>query len=649
METLKNEQLTNIKESRITVEEIEKKRQQILKSLEKVRCLSDDWKSTSGKTSGKTKAEVIEILEQSLLIELNNYPTDGTVPQGIKNENGAITINSPEKIGKRMSPDIEAQNRFDEAAHYLTIGDTHIPVCNPPKNTSKWQAISGKVFVSGGKKFSDVKFVKDQSGLTQTAKPGESLSFSEKHRGERLETVDTVLEGRGEIRAFNEVLELFGKLESEYENLNPDEKDYDQKAKELAEKIAGFIDAEKLKSVINFEQNGIENKRDFTERVADMICTVQFLRSLDENMNEFIPLADPSFKLTPYFEKKFAWFASLINRQLGLGNNAYLEELINNKKAPDWEKLSAKGMSVIVGPRGTGKNKLVDFYCASTNRPLFRYTCSPTKEESDLTYDVKISDGEAVRIPSRVLTAATTPNAVLEIDEINVLRPNIAKFFNSLFDGDRTIFMDDQVIKAAPGTVFVGLMNPSEYAGVEDLPETIDDRSNIIKMDYPPFREIDSTTNQERFTYDEALILKENITPLKGMSDEQFIKAWDYVINGKGAQISLDSEIIKILKDVKNIVAIADRTRQTVAAYKTRTGDTRMERDISLRGTIEAARLYSEKHLWNADLSKMPEWQAGWNAAKYAVAATYFPHTETYKRGRTDKEAMSLILAEEIK
>jgi len=181
------------------------------------------------------------------------------------------------------------------------------------------------------------------------------------------------------------------------------------------------------------------------------------------------------------------------------------------------------------------------------------------------------------------------------------------------------------------------------------LPETIDDRSNIMTMGYPPFRETDSTTNREKFTHDEALILKENISPLKDLNDEQFRKAWDYVINGVGAQISLDTTVVKIIKDLKNLVAIADRTRQVAEAYKSRTGETRMERDISLRGSIEAARFYSENHLWEADLAKMPGWKAGWNGAQYAIAMTYMPHTDTYRRGKTDRDAMMLILAEGIR
>ena len=47
------------------------------------------------------------------------------------------------------------------------------------RNASLWQAVPGKVRVSGGKKFADVRFVKDDGGVTKYARPGELLDFGE--------------------------------------------------------------------------------------------------------------------------------------------------------------------------------------------------------------------------------------------------------------------------------------------------------------------------------------------------------------------------------------------------------------------------------------------------------------------------------------
>lgn len=640
-------------ERRLTVEEIEQIREKAIQRLEKARLLPESWTDRDGNPRNEMIATMEQLLEeieeyepgQESIIEQSQVATSAVE----QNVTDAQTVESQ----PATTPAIAEKPRpkyNNQPGQYISVGNTHIPVCHPPQDTPEWQAVPGKVFVSGGKKFSEVRFIKDTHGLSQTAKPGEPLSFSESHRDQRLESVDTVLEGRYELKAFNELLRQLGELTRQYDELNPDDPPYDAEASRIASEIGKFTDSQGVKELLQLkEEHGVEDVDDFAGRAAEIIHVQQFLRSLDENSNEFIPPRDPSFKLTPFIKERFAWFASLVNRQLGLGNNAQLENLVKNQQVPEWEKLSAKGMSVIVGPRGTGKNKLVDYYCAETNRALFRYACSPDKEERDLTYDVELSDGEVVRIPTRILTAVTTPNAILELDELNLLRPNVAKFFNSLFDGDRTVFLNDQVIQAAPGVVFVGLMNPAEYDGVEDLPETIDDRSNIMTMGYPPLRKIDPATNREMITGDEGLILKEHINPLKELSDADFQKIWDYVVNSVGAQISLDERTVKTIKDLKNIVSIADRTRQVVESYKTRAGDTRMERDISLRGTIEAARFYSENHLWETDLSKMPGWRAGWNAAQYAVAMTYLPHTDTYRRGKTDKDAMMLILAEGIR
>ncbi|MDD4469130.1 MAG: hypothetical protein PHR29_04225, partial [Acholeplasmataceae bacterium] len=315
---------------RLTAEQISQKRGKVLQSLEKARLLPSEWKSTAG----KSRDEMITALEGSLE-ELDALETS------IQNEPEPVVEVKPvaqtEKQGlhvvRRREATVatktdEPERQFAQAGQYITIGKVHIPVCQTPEESAEWNAVPGKVFVSGGKKFSEVKFVKDAHGLTHVAKPGELMNFSEKHRGERLESVDAVLEGRGELKAFNEVLTNLGELARQYGELNPDDADYDEKAKQLGAQIEAFTDPEKLKETLKLNGSGIEDVDDFAERASDIIRTQQFLRSIDESLNEFIPPRDTHFKLTPYFEQKFAWFATLVNRQLGLGNNAYLEDLV---------------------------------------------------------------------------------------------------------------------------------------------------------------------------------------------------------------------------------------------------------------------------------------------------------------------------------
>ncbi|MBP9819767.1 AAA family ATPase [Candidatus Woesebacteria bacterium] len=570
---------------------------------------------------------------------------------------------------------------------YVTVAGAHIPICEPPKRTAKWEAVPGKLKFDPASrtKWAEVVFEKFELGRTTTLKPGDRVPFS-KEQGRRLEVIDNILVSRDEVIAYNEATRLTGKLIDWYESLNPDDLSYEQTATHLAtvldeirqgglqEAVTWLLDSlRSISQAANRDrlttdiawldsqtvQNEIEDlaafqemlvkldeAQDFAERYGQLLSQVELLDQLDEAGLNGVPKLDPRYKMPPYFEKQLGEFATLVNRQLGLGNNKLLEEMMANKQAPEWEKLQAKGMTVVVGPRGTGKNKMVEHYAAITNRPLFRYPCSPDKEERDFMHDIMLQDGDIIKVPSRILIAVTTPNAIIELDEVNLLEPAVAKFFNSLLDGDRAIFGNNEVIKAAPGVVNVGLMNDADYAGVEDLAETIDDRSNAMRMDYPPAKET-IASGSERFTHDEALIMKDHISILSHLDDMNFVKAWDLVVNAKSSGISLDTDQIKAISDLSNIIKIADVTRQTVRAFKTRTNDSRMEREISLRGVEDAVKFYSENHLWELTqqaIAALPRSKPHYGAAQYAVARTYMPHTETYANGNSDRNAIDLIL-----
>ncbi|MGI5824599.1 MAG: AAA family ATPase [Bacillota bacterium] len=616
--------------------------------LNKLRIFPSDWVSESGESKQQTEEKLEECIE-NLKAMLSCV-----------NEEAVLSVNDIQKNTFEKTENIFftdkniAVSDYDEAEQkalarriknkFYEVNGVYIPVMPSSSQTSvQWEAIPGKTMISGGIKYSDVHFVKDANGLTSMVKPSEKMDFNENTRDKRLPYVDTVLQGSAEIKAYNCIYREFTNAAAECQNYSSEDHDA---VKTADDKMSGFSKPEFVKTLIPGSLlDKLADSDDFAERAVEILQTLLYLRQMDSNGSELIPPFDRNYKMTPFIKRKFSELAQLINRQLGLPNNECLKATVENKKAINCEKAPAQGMTIIVGPRGSGKNKLVEHYATISNRPLFRYVCSPDKEERDLTYDIELSDGEVVKVPTRILTAISTPNAILELDEINLLRPSVAKFFNALFDSDRSVFLSDRVIHATEGVVFVGLMNPADYNGVEDLPETIDDRSNTMALGYPPLKEINPSNGQEIFTYDEALILKNHIAPLDEYTDDQFVQLWNRVINGMGTvNVALDTA--KILRDLKNIILIAHRTRQTVEACKTRSGDAQMKRDISLRGTIATTMFYSENNLWDAELSQLIGWKAPWTAAQYAVAMTYLPHTETYRKGQQDKQAFEAILSE---
>lgn len=213
---------------------------------------------------------------------------------------------------------------------------------------------------------------------------------------------------------------------------------------------------------------------------------------------------DPYFVETPHVVKTMEKFIRLMNRQRERG----------------------QGVVIIQGDAGTGKNKIVDHLAYLARRPVFRFTCSAGKDEQDLKYLLEYDSKRGTyRIKSTVVEALETPGAILEFDEINTLKPEVAKILNSLFDHDRALFLgeDKEVVRAANEVVLVGLQNPQHYMGVKPLAETIKSRARIMEITYPPFKKEDKTSNEpKQYRSDEAMILRQYVENLKDLDLKDF-------------------------------------------------------------------------------------------------------------------------------
>ncbi|MFH1289390.1 MAG: AAA family ATPase [Patescibacteria group bacterium] len=313
---------------------------------------------------------------------------------------------------------------------------------------------------------------------------------------------------------------------------------------------------------------------------------------------------DPYFVETPHVVETMEKFTKLTNRQ----------------------REREQGVVIIEGEAGTGKNKLVDHYAHLTQRPLFRFTCSAGKDEQDLKYLLEYDSKRGTyRIKSTVVEALETPGAILEFDEINTLKPEVAKILNSLFDHDRALFLgeDRKSVKAATEVILVGLQNPQHYMGVKPLAETIKSRARIMEVSYPPFEKENTSPNEPiQYRADEALIIRQYVPELKDLNQQEFQILWDAEINEKvdpQAADLINSSRRERLKEVKEIVELANKIRQAYKAYHEGKSDEPIKFVFSLRESVECGYELEDAEVTSEEKRK------GITKAKKAVKEVILP------------------------
>jgi MoxR-like ATPase len=331
---------------------------------------------------------------------------------------------------------------------------------------------------------------------------------------------------------------------------------------------------------------------------------LRHLNGLATKESEDVLGRDPYFVETPHVVETMEKFTRLVNRQ----------------------RERDQGIVILEGDAGTGKNKIVDHLAYLTHRPIFRFTCSAGKDEQDLKYLLEYDSKKGTyRINSTVVEALETPGAILEFDEINTLKPEVAKILNSLFDHDRALFLgeDKKVVKAADEVLLVGLQNPQHYMGVKPLAETIKSRARIMEVTYPPFEKEGGSPNESKqYRADEAMILRQYVAELKDLDPKEFQLVWDNVVNGKTDPRAADllTTIRKEkIEDVKEIVSIANKIREAYRAYHEGKSDDPIKFVFSLRESVEAAYEIADVELTEK------EKQQGMTRAKKAVQEVIIP------------------------
>ncbi len=284
-----------------------------------------------------------------------------------------------------------------------------------------------------------------------------------------------------------------------------------------------------------------------------------------------------------------------------------------------------KGISLMLGEAGTGKNEAVKYFSAKTNRPFFWFPCGRGMESVDLVqhyeFDTKIG---VKRFLTDIAKGIQTPGAVVMIDEVNALKEEIQAILHGLGDSNRSLNYDGVHIPVADGVLIVIAGNPAPYGSAGDIGEALLNRTTgqAMVMDYPALtkgelekrekgwsdEELEKKQKEDNelqdYACDEVLLLYKRVDEFKEINDQEFELLWNLIIN-ESTQADTISEVEKnpklkkliedsnlnlkqTLIDMRNILDIADQWRK----YYEKT--IKFMVGISMRDTIAITTVYNK-------------------------------------------------------
>jgi MoxR-like ATPase len=148
------------------------------------------------------------------------------------------------------------------------------------------------------------------------------------------------------------------------------------------------------------------------------------------------------------------------------------------------------------GEKGTGKTMAVTEMCAKEGASLVSFSCSSGTTMGDILGREHLYDGNSVFqlgvLPIAILTANLTKKAVLYLDELNALDPEVQKMLNPVIDDRRSIVINNTLYKLDDNVQFtiIATQNPSYYSGVNPLNEDLRSRFVGKVIEYPTTSQI---------------------------------------------------------------------------------------------------------------------------------------------------------------
>jgi len=159
-----------------------------------------------------------------------------------------------------------------------------------------------------------------------------------------------------------------------------------------------------------------------------------------------------------------------------------------------------------VGPKGTGKTLVIAHFASENNIPIIQYDCSENTRKGDLIGRYILRGNETAYqlgvLPTAIELANEVGNAILVLEELNALAPNMQKQLNQLLDWRRHVFADNgktYTLNQGSKLLVCATMNPSTYGGVFELNEDLISRWAQVWVEFPTVEEEKSIVNLNGF------------------------------------------------------------------------------------------------------------------------------------------------------
>lgn len=319
------------------------------------------------------------------------------------------------------------------------------------------------------------------------------------------------------------------------------------------------------------------NNEEFCEEIAHILSQLVYLNRRHRlNGIDRIPRKKTDIKEIPSFKQHLSKLAATFVNQLQ-------------------EK---KGISLVVGEPGTGKNEAIEWIAATTGRKLFTLSCGRGMDAQELCYRDEYDPAEGSRqIPTDLLEGIRTPGAIVLVDEVNALTQPVQAAFHSIGDSQRCLRVGNETHKLAEGVIVVFSINPATNGAAGNMGEALLSRCNgkTVYFQYPALTKGDLESREEgwsesikekneqeenelqEFAFDEAAILYQQLEEFKELTDRDFQLLWDCVLNEKAQTDSIvaiendpklhaiyhHEKTMQTLIDMRDILKIADSWRMS--------------------------------------------------------------------------------------